>query len=334
MKKVKLLLSLFVISSLVSSNALAGESSETTPDSSTTGQGSSTRTAGDIQTVITQEIKKEEGKKKTTGIGMGFSYNAKIILDTEKGDATVKKFDPNTGKIKGYDTDVNAGIFSFSKDIGEDLTAGIILPYRKIKVKDEVNSKLTMYSIAPFVTFRTMKKGNFYNDVSFYGFLSFDELKTDFDYDKKRDKIDYKELGAGATINPTYKFNDMLTLDFNFGYQYSTYMVQKSDITLTASYSGNATKEYLKDLFKPRHMVNMGTSLTVTPIENAKVIVGYAYSANVLGNQKLKEERANYYYIKAYYTFMMFKVSLGYKKTDDANNYEEDTYMASIGFNF
>ncbi|RUM58771.1 MAG: hypothetical protein DSY60_01075 [Persephonella sp.] len=302
-------------------------------DSASTGRSSSSRTASDIQTVLTQDIKRDEQEKKT--IGMGFFYNAKIILDTEKGDATVKKFDFTDWKNKNFDADVEAGIFSFSKEIGTDLTAGIILPYRKIKVKDNVKSKLTMYSIAPFVKFRTMKKGNFYNDLSFYTFLSLNNLKADLDQNNTKDKIDYKELGIGTYINPTYKFNDLLTLDFNFGYQYSTYLVRKADITLTADNFGlTGNKEDIKNSFKPRHLVNMGTSLTITPIPNGKVILGYAYSANVLGSQNFEEERANYYYIKAYYTFWLFKVSLGYKKTDDANNYEEDTYMASVSYNF
>ncbi len=296
-------------------------------DSATTGQSSSTRTASDVQTVITQDLKEDKVTERKTGIGGGFFYNAKIILDTEKGDATVKKdFDRN------YDADVEAGIFTFSKEIGTDLTAGIILPYRKIKVKDQTKSKLTMYSIAPFVKFRTMKKGNFYNDLSLYGFLSLNTLKTDLDFDSIKDKIDYKELGIGATINPTYKFNNIFTADFSFGYQYSAYSVSTSDVKL--SQYDPAFQKFIAESFKPRHLVNIGTSLTITPIQNGKVIVGYAYSSNVLGSQKLRAERANYYYIKAYYTYWLLKFSLGYKKTDDANNYEEDTYMASVGLNF
>ncbi len=296
-------------------------------DSATTGQSSSTRTASDIQTVITQDLKEDKTIERKTGIGGGFFYNAKIILDTEKGDATIKRdFDKN------YDADVEAGIFTFSKEIGTDLTAGVILPYRKIKVKDQIRSKLTMYSIAPFVKFRTMKKGNFYNDLSFYTFLSLNTLKTDLDGDATKDKIDYKELGIGASINPTYKFSDLLTADFNFGYQYSAYSVSASDVKL--SQYDPAFQKFIAEGFKPRHLVNIGTSLTINPIPNGKVIIGYAYSSNVLGSQKLRAERANYYYIKAYYTYWLLRFSLGYKKTDDANNYEEETYMASVSLNF
>ena len=327
MKRV-LLLKLGLASILVSSTVLASEGS---PESETTGQTSSTRTASDVQTTITQEVKKDETERKAKRIGVGFLYNSKIILDTEKGDATVKKFDVTIGRERNFDADVDAGIFSYSREVGDNLTAGVVLPYRTIKVKDNVKSKLTMYSISPFVSFRTMKNGNFYNDLSFYGFLSLNTLKTDLNNDNTKDKVDYKELGFGATINPTYKFNDMFTVDFNFGYQYSTYMVRKSDITL----SGVGDKDFIKKTFKPRHLVNLGTSLSIYPIENGKVIVGYAYSSNILGNQKFgKEERANYYYIKAYYTFWLLKFSLGYKKTDDADNYEEDTYMASVSLNF
>ncbi|RUM57956.1 MAG: hypothetical protein DSY59_01495 [Persephonella sp.] len=329
MKK-RIFLQFILLYTLNSYSAFALSCSNGSNDSSSTGQSSSARTASDVQTTITHATKRDENKQKVSGVGLSILYNSKVILDTEKGDATVKRFDITDRKNKRYDADVEAGIFSYSKDLRDNLTVGIILPYRKIKVKDDVKTKLTTHSISPFVSFRTMKKGKFYNDLSFYGFLSLNTLKTKLDFDNKRDKIDYKELGFGATVNPTYKFNSMLTGDLSFGYQYSTYMIRKSDITLT----DNLDKDFVRKSFKPRHLINIGTSLTVYPIENSKVILGYMYSSNVLGEQKIKEERANYYYIKAYYTLWLFKFGLGYKKTDDANNYEEDTYMISASLNF
>ncbi len=322
----KLALSILIMGGLVTTSF--AYYSEGDQDETFTGQSTSVRTSGTIGTTLTDINREESTSEKTLRIsGMKF-FSGKVIFDSEKGKAKIWGFNPTKN-----DADISAGILSYSKDISDKLAFGVVIPYRKVDVDDEYDTKLDSYTFVPYIRIKSKSSnGRFTNNLNFFVLFGYNKLKTRALGGKGT--IAFYEIGAGALYNPILKIRDDLRWSFSMQLAIDRYLTNYAMVDTWDTGTDEFYKNSITRSGKSTYIGNIGTSFIYTPIQNLDITIGFLRVQRINKPAWQTAARNDYYYIKANYRWNRFRFGLGFKQLDGVNGYEEYTYMASISYDF
>ena len=207
--------------------------------------------------------------------------------------------DSERSSIDTYGTSQTSSAFkiSYDRELNSDSDIGTIFSYRDTK---DISKSI---QLAPYYKYyKTI------NDKV--------DLETIANLTLGREKIDnasnYNEYGAGLTLVPSYYVNDALIFTLPIGIQ-----------TLKR---GSASKN---DKFQK--FANYGIGGEYRPKPNMSI------NANVMQTKDLNSDsnlKATYYVLQSNYYGELWNMGLGYKTVRNIDNYDEDTYMLTVQYNW
>ena len=201
--------------------------------------------------------------------------------------------------IDTYGTSQTSSAFklSYNKELNSNSDIGAIFSYR-----DTENISQSI-QLAPY--YKYYKTINDKIDIETTANLTLGKQKRD-------NASDYNQYGVGLTAIPSYYVNDALIFTLPIGIQ-----------TLKRGSASNND-----DLQK---LASYGIGGEYRPIPNMSV------NANIMQTKDLNSDsnlKATYYVLQSTYYGELWNIGLGYKTVKDVDNYDEDTYMLTVQYNW
>ena len=207
--------------------------------------------------------------------------------------------DSERSSIDTYGTSYTSSAFklSYDQELNSDSDVGAIFLYRDTEDTSK-NIQLVPY-------YKYYKTINNNIDLETIANLTLGQQNID-------NGPDYNEYGGGLTVVPSYYINDALMFTLPVGIQ-----------TLKRGSESNND-----DLQK---IANYGIGGEYKPKPNISI------NANIMQTKDLDSDsnlKATYYVLQSTYYGEFWNVGLGYKTVKDVDNYDEDTYMLTVQYNW
>ena len=207
--------------------------------------------------------------------------------------------DSEKSSIDTYGTSRTSSAFklSYDRELNNDSDVGTIFSYRDTK---DISKSI---QLAPY--YKYYKTINDKVDLETIANLTLGRQKRD-------NASNYNEYGAGVTLIPSYYINDGLMFTLPVGIQ-----------TIKRGSSSNKTAF--------QKLANYGIGGEYRPKPNMSV------NANVMQIKDLNSDsnlKATYYVLQSTYYGELWNMGLGYKTVRGVSNYDEDTYMLTVQYNW
>ena len=199
--------------------------------------------------------------------------------------------------INGNSRTSSAFRISYDRELNSDSDVGAIFSYRDT---ENVSQSILL---APY--YKYYKTINDKIDVETVANLTLGKQKID-------NAADYNEYGAGVTVVPAYYVSDELMFTLPIGIQ----TIKRG----SASNNDNLQK-----------LANYGIGGEYRPKPNMSVNANIIQTKDLASDSNLK---ATYYVLQSTYYGELWNMGLGYKTVKNVDNYDEDTYMLTVQYNW
>ncbi len=275
------------------------------------GQNSGTTTATNVtQTISTLSSKK---KQDTSGIT---SFQSKVLMGSETVDIK-----DGTKEIDG-----KAGLVSFADDTDGGNNWGLVVAYRDTSSNDSFSSETKSLSFAPFYKIENPVNESFELPLII-------NLTTNILYLKSTvfpDGGGYLEYGAGIGTTPSYKVSDSFLLNSNISLQYLKKYIPSSYVPEDAEWVADAINN-----LKPLRVLSYGAGFQFFILENWDISLDAMQAKHLVTDDiKAGREKATYYVTTTSYKGESWDIGLGYKTVKSVKDYDEDSYLVSLSYNW
>ena len=213
--------------------------------------------------------------------------------------------DSEKASVKSGTTDITSSAFrlSYDKELNAESDVGAIFSYRQSKV-DATGVKSKSYLLAPYYKYYSNITDKI--DVQTIGNLVLGKQKN------SGATSDYSKYGGGVTFVPNYYVSDALLFNAPVGLQ-----------SMKNSSGAGAGNTERKDIFN----YGLGMEYNIQP--------NWLLNTSLLQTKDLgSSAKATYYTIQSTYYGELWNMGLGYKTVKNVTNYDEDSYMVSVQYNW
>lgn len=225
------------------------------------------------------------------------SQKGKSPMKVDFSSLIIMDSEKSSANTNGLAQNSSAFKLSYDKELTNDSDIGAIFSYRDT----EKISKSIL--IAPYYKYYTTL--NKYIDLETIANLTLNKEKVNIGQD-------YNNYGGGITLVPTYYLNDNFIFSLPIGIQ-----------AFKKGSTSNNTKT--------QKLANYGIGTEYRPLSNLSINAHVLQTKDLDSNSNLK---ANYYILQSTYYSELWNVGLGYKTVKNIANYEEDTYMVTVQYNW
>jgi hypothetical protein len=263
-----------------------------------------TTTNEDVKDIIL--VNDNQREKKESRATNQTSFSSFVIMDSEK----------STIKDNGVEGKATAFKINYDKELAPNQDVGVLFSYKNTTIDkfDGVNDvKSKNMLLSPY--FKYYHDINEKVDVMAVANIVTAFRSTEFGA-SETNIVDY---GLGLGVVPNYYVNDKLLFSMPIG-------IQTMKQHFTKEPSSNLDEETISQL-----NYGLGGEYMIKPnwLLNADVI-----QTQKLGSSDVEKDNGLYYNLRTSYHGEGWDYTLGYKTVKNVDNYKEDTYMLSVGYNF
>jgi len=259
-----------------------------------------TTTNEDTTELILNNTDRREKKEQKS---LNDNFSSLVVMDSEKSSMS-------SNGSKGTST---AFRMNYDKELAPTQDIGVLFSYKNTKI-DDLSLKSKNMVLSPYY--------KYYHDINdkidvmavANGVLALKSTTS------TSGDIDVFEYGLGIGVVPNYYVNDKLLFSLPVGIQTSASNVTKEpagsnlDINTLSQLNYGLGTEYM---IKPTWLVNADVLQT-----------------QEIGGSDVAKDNALYYNLRTTYHSEAWNYVLGYKTVKNVDNYKEDTYMLSVGYNW
>jgi hypothetical protein len=264
-----------------------------------------TTTNEDVKDIIL--VNDNQREKKESRATNQTSFSSLVIMDSEK----------STIKDNGVEGKATAFKINYDKELAPNQDVGVLFSYKNTTIDkfDGVNDvKSKNILLSPYF--------KYYHDINEkVDVMAVANIVTAFrSTELGANETNIVDYGLGLGVVPNYYVNDKLLFSMPIGIQ-----TMKQHVTKEPAGS-NLDEETISQL-----NYGLGGEYMIKPnwLVNADVI-----QTQKLGSSDVEKDNGLYYNLRTSYHGEGWDYTLGYKTVKNVDNYKEDTYMLSVGYNF